>query len=294
VQVFLVSERGGPGFFQQPVKARRRSAMIGRSRLMVVLAAATLIFFAMATVVQATGTGDNPARTENVLTPQERQERARADAEYAQWLAKKGYTRNEIADLMSEGAHSNLSTGSFIPQAMDGGYRYHYTPSHKQETNYWCGPATVQVIDDYFGDCIMQRSYAIHMGTTPEGGTDFSVVDDELRSQTENNYQYRTVTWSVDFFNRVEYAIDALGWPIALDGEINPGELGYNYHHAGHIFPVEGFDWRGATDYMRKNDVYNEADYYTYGGNTFGHQIYDAAQFYHVVERHWRHAIIGA
>jgi len=59
-----------------------------------------------------------------------------------------------------------------------------------RKTSYYCGPATAQVIDDYHGACIMQGSYAIHMGTT-QAGTDSSVVDDELRSQTAKNYQNR-------------------------------------------------------------------------------------------------------
>lgn len=81
-----------------------------------------------------------------------------------------------------------------------------YALSHEQETTYWCGPATVQVVHDWWGTPVSQQTYATQMGTT-QHGTDFTVVDDELRFRTGKSYYWRAVATATDFYSRIQYSI---------------------------------------------------------------------------------------
>jgi len=162
-----------------------------------------------------------------------------------------------------------------------------YTPSHKQINDHFCGPATCQVIDDYWGDYVSQATYADYLGTT-SAGTNFTLLDDCLahftRAQTSvHPYAYhtgdRTLLWT---YNHIETGLynkggNGLHYPEAIDVKIDRIVWNnYTHDHAGHIIPLEAFDWRYNT--VRLNDVYNERDYYTDGGSTYGHTTYPRGQ----------------
>ena len=53
--------------------------------------------------------------------------------------------------------------GLIQPMIVDALYKYLYTPSHKQENGNYRGPATVQVIHDYYGTPKSQLTYASYM-----------------------------------------------------------------------------------------------------------------------------------
>ena len=57
-------------------------------------------------------------------------------------------------------------------------------PYFKQETDYYCGPASLQMILDYFGKHISQKTLARRLKTNVEDGTDHF---DLIRVATENN-----------------------------------------------------------------------------------------------------------
>jgi hypothetical protein len=78
---------------------------------------------------------------------------------------------------------TGVALGSDIP------YKYYYTPTHAQERSYWCGPATVQIIDDYWGTPATQTRTRRGSGTTPDG-TDFTRVDDAIRYFAGVSYVY--------------------------------------------------------------------------------------------------------
>lgn len=181
--------------------------------------------------------------------------------------------------------------GEIQPLIVDAPYQYLYTPSHKQERAYWCGPATVQVIDDYLGTHTSQQTYANYMGTTP-AGTDFSKVDDALRNYTTSTYYYYGSLTESRFNTKVKDTLDNHLIPLAADVKIYASVWpNYNYDHSGHIIPLEAFDWRYMT--IRINDVYNEADTYSNGGQTYGHKTYGQYVVWNGVYNHFRRAVVS-
>ncbi|MDZ4655729.1 MAG: C39 family peptidase [Coriobacteriia bacterium] len=236
------------------------------------LAVATAIaVFAGATPALAAGTGDDPAYTKNVTTALD----ARVERTYQKWLTEKSTTD---------------TTGDVSIQTIIAPYKYFWTPSYAQEKSYFCGPASVQIIDDYWGAPASQNVIAFYLGTT-KAGTDFSRVDNALRLFTGRGYVYRTCTSAYDFYSAVEYGMLKRGNPIVADVNID-GTLwdNYVYSHSGHIVPVEAFDWRWNT--LRLNDPYDESFWRAGGGKTFGHRTYPKDQIAAGVMSHFRTAIV--
>jgi hypothetical protein len=236
-----------------------------------------MIVVSSAAIAFAAGTGDDPTPTQDVLSRRE--------------LATKARLERETIALESKAAGGRPG-GGIAPLALDAPYGYLYTPSHKQQTNYWCGPATCQVIDHYFGSYVSQSAYADFMGTK-RGGTDFSLLDDCLRNFTGKPYYYYGGLSESSFNVRVSDSISNHGMPLAADMKIVASVWPYYTHdHEGHIVPVEAYDWRYGT--VRLNDVFNEADYYSDGGQTFGRTTYDRAVVWHGVYSHFRRAVVSA
>lgn len=200
----------------------------------------------------------NPSLRAGHLTAAEATEKARQEAAFESWRAA---------------LHKRQS------RVVDAPFYYLFTPSHKQINNYYCGPASVQIIDDYWGDYCSQIVYARHMGVTSQG-TDFTLVDDALRCFTGVPYYYRaSMDDPIEIYENVQYALYKLHRPLVCDVRIDKNVWNrYNHTHAGHIVPIEGFDWRQRKMVIRLNDPYNEADYYTDGGQTYGHQVYPRGQ----------------
>ena len=234
-----------------------------------------MLVFALSvpTFAFAAGTGDNPTLTEDVLTPAEAAKKARLEAQPI-------------------GRPSDGGSGDIAPAVVDAPYKFLYTPSHKQERTYWCGPATVQVIDDYIGAFNAQSTYASYMGTTQDG-TDFTLVDDALRNYSGKSYYYYGNLTESGFNTKVSDTLMNHLQPLAADVNIVASVWpNYNYNHSGHIIPIEAFDWRYMT--IRINDVYNEADNYSGGGNTYGHTTYSQSVIWNGVYNHFRRAVVSA
>ena len=58
-------------------------------------------------------------------------------------------------------------------------------PYHKQITDYYCGPASLQMVLEYFGIHTSQQKLAEHLNTTPDNGTDHS---DLIRVAREHGF----------------------------------------------------------------------------------------------------------
>ncbi|MDO9558029.1 MAG: C39 family peptidase [Coriobacteriia bacterium] len=231
--------------------------------------ATAVAILAGATPALAAGTGDDPRTTKDKATALARA----AERDYQEWLADK-----------------EAASGEVSIQAIIAPYKYFWTPSHAQEKDYYCGPATVQVIDDFWGIAASQDRIAYYLGTT-KAGTDFSKVDDALRFFTGRGYVYRTCASIYDFYGAVEYGMTNRGNPIAADVSIDATVWdNYVFSHAGHIIPVEAFDWRW--NILRLNDPYSESYWRAGGGQTFGHRIYPKNQVATGVMSHFRHAIV--
>lgn len=218
----------------------------------------------------AAGTGDDPTPAPDSLTPAEAKVRRRLEQD-----------------------RPGPAGGADVRAAyVDAPYRFLWTPTHEQTRAYWCGPATVQVIDDYFGACAAQSTIAAYLGTS-SAGTMFTKVDDALRHFTGRIYYYYGNLTSSQVALRIEHSILAHAQPLALDLSIGGAAWpNYVYDHSGHIVPCEGFDWRHFL--VRLNDVYQEANWRTDGGSTLGHRLYPSSVVIGGVVSHPQRAVVSA
>lgn len=238
---------------------------------------AAIIACIAAPIALAAGTGDDPTPTKDVLTPREAAVKARLE-------------RTTDATLLKD-SKAAAPGGAVVPLAMaDVPYYYMWTPSHKQERNYWCGPATCQVLDDTFGNYVSQSTYAAYMGTTTNG-TDFTKVDDALRYFTGQDYFYFGPLTESLFFYHVADSLMNHHTPLATDLNIIASVWPqYVKDHPGHIVPIEAFDWRVWT--IRLNDVFDESA--SGGGATYGHITYNKSIVWNGVYNHFRRAVVCA
>ena len=227
--------------------------------------------FATPSIASAAGTGDGPKTTRDVLTR-------------TQAVRKAG----------DEGVTKRTLASKVIAQAIDAPFKFLWTPTHEQERSYWCAPATVQVIDDYFGTPCSQQTYANYMGTSASG-TDFSRVDDALRHYTGKSYYYYGGLSKATLRPKIFDTLYVHGQPLAADLRIDASAWpNYVYDHDGHIIPIEGFDWRSSTEPIRINDVYDEAGSRAGGGSTLGHRTYTYSVIWDGVGSHPRKAVVAA
>lgn len=244
--------------------------MKGYERLLV--AGLVLAFALTPTGAYAAGTGDDLSDVKARPTTEDRA----VEKEYRAWTAQK------------EAGTSDGISAAVIPDAP---YQYFYTPTHAQERGYWCGPATTQIIDDYWGTTISQSEIARLLGTTTDG-TWFPSIAPVLRQLTGVSYVVSArVATSGDVYSRVQYGLLNRRHPAAADVRIK-GTVwdNYVYDHDGHIIPIEAFDWRFMT--IRINDPYNEATSRAGGGQTLGHKTYPAWQVADGVLRHPQKVLI--
>lgn len=257
----------------------------------------------------ADGTGDDPACPPDSLSPAQLFIRSFLERyQDSEWKAT-GYHPDDMtlsaqdadlgiapedgttADLAGASPAGGVSAaGMIIPPGIP--YRYIWTPTHAQERSYWCGPATVQVIDDHFGAHASQATIANWLGTTT-AGTAFTKVDDALRYFAGKLYYYYGGLTEKALWLRVQHSLLDHGQPLAADvrikGSVWPN---YVYDHAGHIVPVEGFDWRYSK--IRLNDVYAEDKSRSGGGATLGHRTYPRYVFWDGINRHPQKAVVAA
>jgi hypothetical protein len=181
---------------------------------------------------------------------------------------------------------------SLTPALVDAPYGYLWTPWHGQERSYWCGPASCQIVCDYFGNLKSQATMASFMGTT-SSGTSITKVDDCLRNYTGRSYECFTGNSTSSLLSRVAHTIGTHRQPVVADVRINPGTwYAYRFAHAGHIIPVEAFDWRYGT--VRVDDPYNEASWRSGGGPTGGHTTYPVWALANGIASHPQRAVVAA
>ena len=117
-----------------------------------------------------------------------------------------------------------------------------------QETNYWCGPATVKMVVKYVtGRVLSQGSLAREMGTSSNGGTRISESRAALRKYTRQDYDYdrfsrKTVKSNIDRNHPVAAAFDCryIRYAVNRDGR---------HSTARHISPISGYTPNGILIY---------------------------------------------
>ncbi|KAF0208256.1 MAG: C39 family peptidase [Actinomycetota bacterium] len=235
--------------------------------------ALTLAILSQPALALAAGTGDDPRPTLDVQTANT----TRVEREFQAWLSAQG---------------PKLASAAVLdPVATEPTYFYFYTPTHYQEKSYYCGPASAQIIDDYWGTCATQATIAKYLGTTT-AGTDFSKVDNAINAYAGQDYAYSGgCATDSDFVNRVTYGLSTRRHPMVADLNIHGGSMGnYVYDHPGHIVPLEAYDWRYGT--VRLNDPYDEQSWRSGGGATGGHRTYSYLQVADALQAHWRQAVV--
>lgn len=251
------------------------------------------VAFAAGTGVQLTGTPPPP-------TKGEAKAQATEEAKFQAWLSGQDpvATATTVGTMSAAGAV--ISASSITPMLVDAPHYQLSTTSHKQATNYYCGPATCQIIDDFWHGYQTQATYAAKFGMcTTSAGTNFYLMDDVLRFFTGKTsyqyYDYSSVTSLSEVYTRTAYALGTKHFPMAylltVDGSAWPN---YVYDHAGHILCGDGFDWRYNT--IAVNDPYPENDPVvgrgSTGGNTYGHKTYGKSIIGNGVLGLWQHAMI--
>lgn len=221
--------------------------------------------------VFAAGTGDDPTPTTDIPSLKQQQ-----------ILPQK---------LQALEAYKNKVQGKYNTLAMGDLKTVGVTP-FKQETSYWCGPATTKQVIHYLnGKSESQSYYAKKLGTTSgeKGGTDFTVVDDVLNSlQSKYTYSYSTSDTKESWTYSIMYATDNYR-PAVLDLKIRPKDLpNYRTGVKGHILNVSGYDFRSNTPRVRLTDPFDQGN----RGETFGNKWYKLDGVYDANQNHFRQAII--
>lgn len=219
--------------------------------------ASSLLFTGMS--VHAAGTGDDPAFTKDIKT--EAQQKTFEEKEAA---------INNRANIMS-GVYKTISV-----------------PSYQQETNYWCGPATVkQVLGFLKGSSSSQKTYAKELGTTRDG-TDFTLIDNVLnKHQSKNRYVYANIGNYTSWTKKVNYALDRK-YPAVLDMKISPSYMPkYTSSVEGHILNVSGIDTKKSTPQVRLTDPFDQGN----RGVTLGNVWHPQKGVYNSNNAHFRKAM---
>lgn len=221
----------------------------------------------------AAGTGDNPVFTKDIPTVEQsivlQQKIQLAEQHAAQSKAK------SVITPFATGEMKTLSVTNF-----------------EQETNYWCGPATVKQILHYLnGTSKTQTFYANELGTTRDG-TDFSLIDDVLNDfQSDVLYVYRDFK-SDEFSLWKSIIMLSTDWdnPVVLDLKITPANMpNYKSNVAGHILNTSGYDLRSASnERVRVTDPFDQGG----RGETIGNKWYSAEGVWNANQAHFRKAVI--
>ena len=157
---------------------------------------------------------------------------------------------------------------TFLAENMhrSGGSRYLTVPLVRQETSYYCGPASVQMVLQYFGIYRTQSQLADDMGTTYDDGTGEHMILSGLDDNYPSNSYVKKRTYSTYFGNELRGSIDAGGPVICL---LMTGELPhYDGYNTGHYIVATGYMWAqggsgsGGTNSVTFNDSNNQSRYY--------------------------------
>ncbi|MGF9977338.1 C39 family peptidase [Viridibacillus arvi] len=224
-------------------------------------------------VGHAAGNGDNPEFTEDVKTPEQLVQLAEKEKALEQWVSG-----NETED-------------GIAPYALDEGfYKLLAVPSYKQETSYWCGPATTkQVLSFINGSAGTQTTIAKDLGTTT-AGTDFSKIDDYLNDkQNRNTYVYSDGLSYADWTYRLEYGLSK-NYPVVLDLKITSSYMPkYTASVEGHILNVSGVDTKTSSSaQVRLTDPFDQGN----RGVTLGNVWHPYSGVYNANKAHFRQAIL--
>lgn len=119
-------------------------------------------------------------------------------------LKEDSYSLELIENFNDFGNREGL-TPYYVPETFE---RYLHVPMYFQKTNYWCGPASVEMIIDFYrGSVYNQETYASYMGTTTNG-TDIGQIQRALNNyQSQYHYDIRYVGNFQAMIDKAYYSI---------------------------------------------------------------------------------------
>ena len=152
----------------------------------------------------------------------------------------------------------------------------------KQETNYWCGPATVKQTINYMnGSSSSQKTYANQLGTSTSG-TDMTSIPSVLNNNiSSHRYSYMSIGSFSNYTNNICSALSS-GTPIVIDIKAT-GQEGWPYSTNGHYINISGIDSNSRHNLLMVTDPWYKA---------LGNNWYDASLVYTVNNNHFRQAMI--
>lgn len=174
------------------------------------------------------------------------------------------------------GGREAFVSGSYVTRvALQGGGSAPPPPSglanlpmtyYRQVTNYFCGPATAQMVVKYVsGSLVSQYTIASYAGTSPNSGTSAYNVAKAIRTYSGDNYVV------LNGFNRDRAVLNIQrNRPVPIN--IQCRYLAYwGYRSAMHHSPIKGFtsggfyihdSWTGADEWAASTEVRNAVNYH--------------------------------
>lgn len=196
-------------------------------------------------------------------------------------------TEEQLQDLAKRKQDNTIEMFNIIPEGV---YRTISVPSFKQETYYYCGPATIkQVVHFLTGSSQSQATYASQLGTTPNAGSVFSLVDDILNNnQKKVVYHYGSIGTYDNWANTIKRSLEKNHPPI-LDLQISPSYMPkYSSVVQGHILNVSGINTTTVPFQVRLTDPFDEGG----RGVTLGNVWHPHKGVYDANNAHFRQAMI--
>ncbi|MED1785495.1 C39 family peptidase [Brevibacillus fortis] len=234
---------------------------------------ALVCVLAIPQTIMAQGTGDNPNFSEDIKTEKDLKWMEEKEKMVSEYIEEK-YTKNKGIRVLGVGGTRNTIR----------------VPEFEQETYYYCGPATVkQVLDHINGNSNSQDDYASELKTHDDNGTDFSMVDNVLNdNQNDNNYVYKTFNSDEKdkWLSKIEWGVDN-NYPTILDLKITSKYMPkYRESVEGHILNTSGYDWEDHE--IRLTDPFDQGN----RGITLGNTWHPADGVWKANQAHFREAII--
>lgn len=193
-------------------------------------------------------------------------------------LAGLDQTENKMGQLS---AQDRAGTPNFIKVELS-------VPYYVQANNYYCGPATVKEIVQYYnGSSGTQAYYANLLGTTTNG-TDMTYIPSVLNSSISSSIYAYDDTWTSfsQWATRVMASIDA-GNPVVADiSTSGVTMLQIPYVTTGHYVAIIGYSYDTRSNTLASVKIADSHPTY------YGIYWYPSSDLYTANDNHFRHAIL--
>ena len=176
-----------------------------------------------------------------------------------EWVEKENESRNREKEREAKNQVSTKSS-HIVEQ------KFLSVPVFRQETKYWCGPASVQMIVKYkTGKKVSQSTLASYMNTNKSGTYVYQIARGLNKYTSSNFYGYKTV-YQKGIYEATKESVNK-NYPIV--GNVMTKALNSAYKfNSGHYVVITGYRYRvqgtpasKSADYLRANGE-NKTIYY--------------------------------